>query len=244
MKRENIRSISELLTVVIPSKNEGHMLYECLYMLSLQEGIEGTHVVVADSSNEERSKAWLSRAKDHLKERMWIEVIPGGYPAAARLMGSTHVKTDYVLFLDADMILKNPKILKNLLEDPEGLDLMTVTIETDKPYDAVYKAFYATQLFSKWVLRTPFAIGGFQLWNTEAYWNTGGWKADELFAEDYSLSRKVKPGRFLIEKVGGVYTSPRRFKNKGVAWMVWIMLKSYLNRNNPEFFKRSHGYWD
>jgi hypothetical protein len=25
--------------------------------------------------------------------------------------------------------------------------------------------------------------------------------------------------------------------------MFWIMIKSYLNRNNPEFFKKHHNYW-
>jgi hypothetical protein len=84
-------------------------------------------------------------------------------------------------------------------------------------------------------LGTPFAVGGFQYWNTQKYWELGGYKEDELFAEDYSLSSKVKPKKFWIHESNGVFTSARRFKKKGIDYMFWIMIKSYLNRNNPEF---------
>ena len=91
---------------------------------------------------------------------------------------------------------------------------------------------------------SPFAVGGFQLWNTETYWKIGGYNPEELFAEDYSISQKVAPVDFKINRVQGTYTSGRRFENKGIMWMFRIMIKSYINRNNPEFFKHHHGYWD
>jgi hypothetical protein len=87
-------------------------------------------------------------------------------------------------------------------------------------------------------------VGGFQLWNTTAYWRLGGYNEKELFAEDYSLSQKVKSKNFKVVKVNGTYTSSRRFKSKGVLWMFYIMIKSYFNRNNPKFFLQSHGYWN
>ena len=93
-------------------------------------------------------------------------------------------------------------------------------------------------------LKAPFAIGGFQLWRTEAYWGVGGYNPEELFAEDYSISQKIKPEEFVVHKITGTYTSSRRFKSKGVLWMFYIMVKSCINRKNPAFFKESHGYWD
>jgi hypothetical protein len=87
-------------------------------------------------------------------------------------------------------------------------------------------------------------VGGFQLWNTDTYWEVGGYNPQELFAEDYSISKRVKSKNFKVVRIRGTYTSSRRFKNKGVLWMFNIMVRSFLNRNNPEFFKRSHGYWD
>jgi hypothetical protein len=92
-------------------------------------------------------------------------------------------------------------------------------------------------------INTPFAVGGFQLWDRQAYWYVGGYVKDELFAEDYSLSSKSNPKYFHIHKTKGVWTSPRRFEKKGVFYMVSLMIQSYINRNNPEFFKQHHNYW-
>ena len=89
----------------------------------------------------------------------------------------------------------------------------------------------------------PFAIGGFQLWKTSAYWKTGGYDPSEIFAEDYSISSKVDRTNFKMLKSHLAYTSPRRFENKGIFYMFKLMILSYLNRNTPEFFKKHHDYW-
>ena len=170
-----------------------------------------------------------------------IEVIEGGFPSQGRLNGSKLVTTPYMLFLDSDIFLTNPNILIECME--YNKDLVTVPFHTDKPYRWVFRMFDMFQSLSS-LIGTPFAVGGFQLWNTQSYWNTGGYNPQELFAEDYSISQKVMSKNFKVHKVWGTYTSSRRFKSKGVIWMFKIMIKSYFNRNNPEFFKRSHGYWD
>lgn len=40
-----------------------------------------------------------------------------------------------------------------------------------------------------------------------------------------------------------IFTSPRRFDNKGVFYMMKLMIKSYFNRNNKEFFSNDNTYW-
>ena len=170
-----------------------------------------------------------------------IEVIKGGYPSYGRLMGSKLVETPYMLFLDADIFLTNKDIISECLK--HNKDLITVPFYTDYPYRWVFRLFDLFQ-FKSTILGTPFAVGGFQLWNTTTYWNIGGYNPNELFAEDFSLSQKVKSKNFKVVKIKGTYTSPRRFKNKGILWMFYIMILSYLNRNNPKFFLQSHGYWN
>ena len=70
-------------------------------------------------------------------------------------------------------------------------ELITVPFYTDYPYKWVFRLFDLIQ-FKSTMLGTPFAVGGFQLWNTNAYWRLGGYNEEELFAEDYSLSQKIK----------------------------------------------------
>jgi glycosyltransferase involved in cell wall biosynthesis len=237
----NTRSLKDRLTIVIPSKNEGKTLYNCIYNISKQNCIEGVRVIIADVSDNYDSLFYIRDLQRDFKYSLNIEVIKGGYPSQGRLNGSKLVKTPYMLFLDADVFLNDLNILVGCMEYDK--DLVTVPFHTDYPYGWVFRLFDLFQSIST-SLKTPFAIGGFQLWKTESYWKLGGYDPKELFAEDYSLSQKVDPKNFKVVRIKGTYTSSRRFKNKGVLWMFKIMIKSFLNRNNPEFFKKSHGYWD
>ena len=237
----NIRSLRKRLTIVIPSKNEGIILYNCIQYISRQNHISGVRLIISDISDDNDSLIWIKRLQVDFKHILDIEVIKGGYPSQGRLNGSNLVTTPYMLFLDADILLTNPKIIEECLSYRK--DLVTVPFYTDKPYRWVFRVFDMFQTLSLY-MGTPFAVGGFQLWNSGAYWTVGGYNPEHLFAEDYSISQKVTSKEFKVVKIEGTYTSSRRFKNKGVLWMFKIMIKSYLNRNNPEFFKKSHGYWE
>lgn len=203
--------------------------------------MEGVRVIIADVSDDMKSMSHILRLKNDFKDKLKIEVIEGGYPSVGRLNGSKLVTTPYMLFLDSDVFLTNRRTIEECLYYRKGL--VTVPFYTDKPYKWVFRLFDRFQKIST-ILGTPFAVGGFQLWNTKTYWELGGYNPEELFAEDYSLSQKVKRNDFKVHKIRGTYTSSRRFKNKGVLWMFKIMIKSFLNRNNLEFFKKSHGYWE
>jgi len=237
----NIRSLSKRLTIVIPSKNESRTLYDCVYNISKQSHITGVRIIIADISDNKESLQYIDRLKLDFKHILNIEVIKGGYPSEGRLNGSNLVTTPYMLFLDADIFLTNPNIIEKCLSYRK--DLVTVPFSTDKPYRWVFRVFDMFQTLSHY-MGTPFAVGGFQLWNSGAYWSIGGYNPEELFAEDYSISQKVNPKQFKVVNINGAYTSSRRFKNKGVLWMFKIMIKSYINRKNPEFFKHHHDYWN
>ena len=236
----NIQSLSNLLTIVIPSKNESRTLYDCIYNISKQTNIAGTKIIIADVSDKEESLQYIRRLQSDFKYSLNIEVIEGGYPAQGRLNGSKLVITPYMLFLDSDIFLTNPTILIECMKYKK--DLVTVPFYTDYPYRWVFRMFDMFQSLSSF-MGTPFAVGGFQLWNTETYWKVGGYNPEELFAEDYSISKRVSSKNFKVINIKGTYTSSRRFKSKGVLWMFKIMIKSYLNRNNPSFFRETHNYW-
>lgn len=237
----NTRSLSNQLTIVIPSKNESRTLYDCIYNISRQSRIERVKIIIADTSNEKDSLHYIRKLQIDFKHILNIKVIKGGFPAQGRLNGSKLVTTPYMLFLDADIFLTNPSILEECIRYRK--DLVTVPFYTDKPYRWVFRLFDVFQSLST-VLGTPFAVGGFQLWNTEIYWKVGGYNPNELFAEDYSISQKVMSKNFKVVNIEGAYTSSRRFKSKGILWMFQIMIKSYINRKNPEFFRHHHNYWN
>ena len=230
--------MKDLLTIVIPCKNENENIYECIGFIAKQVGFGGTKVIIADTSDNAESLEWIYKAQNEYKYSLNIEVIKGGFPAKARLEGSKLVTTPYILFLDADIMLFNKFILGECLA--YNTDLVTVPFQTEMGYNWIFKLFDIQQKISNWI-GTPFAIGGFQLWKTKAYWKTGGYDETNLFAEDNWVSQKAETMK--IHNTKGVWTSARRFKNKGFFYMAWLSIKCYFNRNNSEFFKNSHNYW-
>jgi hypothetical protein len=201
-------------------------------------GSAGVKVIIADTSDEAESLIWLYKAQREYKYSLDIQIIEGGFPAKARLNGSVFVTTPYVLFLDADIMLQDKFVLDKCLA--YNTDLVTVPFQTEKGFNWIFRLFDFQQQLSNW-LGTPFAIGGFQLWKTEAYWKTGGYDETHLFAEDYWVSQKAETMK--IHNTKGVWTSARRFKNKGFLYMFILSIKCYINRNNTEFFKKHHQYW-
>jgi len=229
--------VNKHLTIVIPSKNEGRGLIEVLELIVDQIDCK---IIVADSSDDEGSFLLLKNCSEELGN---IKVIRGGLPSVARNNGAKLVRTPYVLFLDADTYVYNPFLIKEslLTAMQENCDLVTCRFRTDKPYRWVYRLFDVIQ----WVtaFTKPFALGGFMLFKTEAFNKLGGFNEEDKVAEDYRLSSKVEPKKFKVFN-GYVYTSSRRFSKKGLRYMIWLMFRSWTNRNNSDFFKNDQNYWN
>jgi len=231
--------LKDKITIIIPCKNEGTIIKKTLDLT--QNEIAGTRVIVADCSDDNgfTKNLILSNSKKNVK----LEIIKGGYPAFGRNRGAEISKTPYVLFMDADIFLENSNTLSNIVNDFSNSNkhLATTRMRTnDGKYNYVYKIFDFIQKAS--CLTTPFAIGGFMLFEKNEFDRLGGFIDEDKFAEDYHLSSKIKPSKFIIYNET-VYTTSRRFENKGLIYMVTMMAKSWINRDNDEFFKKDHDYW-
>ena len=227
--------MNQQLTIVIPCKNEGKGIIDVIKLISSQIDCR---IIIADSSTEESSILLLKKYKSIYKN---IEIIEGGLPAIARNNGAKLVKTPYVLFLDADIFPHQNTIKGCVRHAIKGkYDLVTCKYRTDKKYNWLYRLFDVFQWYSS--KTKPFALGGFMLFKTETFNKLEGFNEKDKIAEDYHLSSKIKPNRFKITN-DFVYTSSRRFSKKGVWYMIVLAWKSWLNRNNDEFFKQDFNYW-
>jgi len=188
-------------------------------------------VIVADSSTDNT----LSLIPPNIK------IVNGGLPAVARNNGALKVETEYILFLDADMDISSVPI-NLILNDmvANGYDLVTTKILVKGKYNILYNLFYYIQkLISR---KTPFAPGGFMLFKKDTFDKLNGFNIKDVFAEDYHLSMKIDPKKFKIHQYPA-YTLDRRLKNKGVLYMVKLMLKCFINRNNDSFYTKEYNYW-
>lgn len=233
-------SLKDELSIVIPCKNENKNIKMTLDCLNYQNNINGVKVIISDISDDNITKQHLL---DRKGDRFELVLTKGGLPSVARNNGAELVKTPYTLFLDADIfIIDNVLLSKSLKHLKENhLDLVTVRFKTiTREYDEVYDWFYYFQRFTKYI--SPFCLGGFMLISTDKFKEIGGFDEDAKIAEDYLLTRHIRPSKFgIINRV--VYTTPRRFKNKGIFYMTKLFISSFLNRNNKVYFKQDKGYW-
>lgn len=235
--------LSDFITIVIPCKNEEDIILKTLDLLNYQINIHNVNVIVCDSSTDLKTKVLLiNRSKSKL-DKFNLLVVDGGLPSFARNNGFKYVKTKYVLFIDADVFLLNPKVLLRslLMIENNNLNLVTTKFRSDSgEYNYVYKVFDIIQFLSKWL--TPFCLGGYMLVRSETFKSIGGFDEEIIVAEDYLFSKQIKPKKFgRLKDI--VYTPPRRFKNKGVMYMLKLMIFSFFNKNNKSFFKKDNGYW-
>lgn len=230
--------IKDHLTIVIPSKNESKVIDKTLTYLNKQDNIKGTRVIVADCSNDDTRKIISSGKYKNLN----IEIIDGGLPSVGRNKGAKLSNTEYVLFLDADIFLTHSHTVYDTLKllRKNRLHLVTVKFRVKGFYSFVFPIFEFFRDLG--INKSPFAIGGYMLFDLEKFNKLGGFNNEDKFAEDFHLSMKVDPLRFLVS-THKIYTTDRRFKKKGLWYMLKLSYLSYINKNNPEFFKKSHGYW-
>ena len=237
--------LNKLITIVIPCKNEKDIILKTLDLLNHQKNIQGVKVIVCDASNDGVTKLDLLNRLEyqHRTDMFDLHLMDGGLPAKARNNGFKIVTTPYVLFMDADVFLLDPKVLKRSVVRIHRyhLDLVTAKFRSDNGrYNYVYKAFDLIQTLSKW--STPFCLGGYMLVRSETFKSIGGFDEEIKVAEDYMFSKQIKPKKFgRINNI--VFTPPRRFENKGVMYMLRLMLSSFFNNNNKEYFTNDKDYW-
>ena len=232
--------LKDLLTIVIPCKNEQENIKNILACLNKQNDSKGLLVIVADISDDLTTVHYINSERN---KNIDILTIEGGYPSYGRHQGALMSETPYTLFLDSDMFIKDNNFLNNILNEitkKQGV-LLTCKVRTiDNKFNNVYKTFDVIQKLHK--ITGPFALGGIMLFDTNKYFKLGGFNPNDKFAEDYNLSKKVKSKDFILSKKV-IYTSSRRIEKKGIYFMLRLMILSFLNRNNQSFFEKTHSYW-
>ena len=228
---------------MIPAKNEAELLPRLLDSIAQQDtpGISETTVYVADASSTDGTVELAL----NFRGRIDVRVIAGGLPSAGRNAGARMATTPYVLFLDADMELADPTLVRRALElmQRKRLHCLTTNIwcrEGRFMDQTLYIANNIAQQFSR--LLKPFSTGMFMLFDRKRFQELGGFHEQALYAEDYLLSKKVARRRFGIVR-GKALTTNRRFRKMGHIKIMGMFFKTALNTWNDNYFLRDHHYW-
>jgi len=231
--------IQELLTIIIPCKNEEKYISDLLESLRKQKDLKKTKIIISDNESTDKTLSLIQSYKKYLN----ITVTNGGLPAVSRNIGSKHVKTKYVLFIDADVIIYDDFLISRSLEKMIINDYDLVSAKLNSKILSV-KILYKMCNILIWLSKfnKPFCTGMFMLVKSNVFKNLGGFPEDAMHCEDYLFSKKISRKKFgIINKY--VYSDDRRFKKIGYIGMVKYMIKNIINRNNESYFKKDINYW-
>jgi glycosyltransferase involved in cell wall biosynthesis len=200
-----------------------------------------TKVFVADANSTDGTPEIAMSFAD----RLLVSVIPGGLPSVGRNAGARLATTPYVLFLDADIELRDTTLLRRAMNkvNRRKLQCLTTNIRCSNGRildAALYAGNNLVQYVSAWT--KPFSTGMFMLFQKAKFDELGGFDERAMYAEDYLLSKQVSPRRFGVVR-GHVLTTNRRFQNMGHWRIVRMFMKTALNSWNYRYFLQDQNYW-
>lgn len=232
------------LTIVIPCRNEEEHIGRLLEEISLQ-GVGSTEIFLADANSTDGTIPEARETAQLLG--LNLKVVPGGLPSKGRNNGAFLSKTEYILFVDADVTFTRKFDLRECLDLIKGGNfemLSSTPVYRGQTNLRASFMFFLNKIGTKILSSNePFAIGAFTLVKKSKFIEIGGYDEGVKHTEDWLMSRKIKPEKFLL--VPDLITQDdRRFKKFGYLKMANLILKNWVNRNNREYYLKDAGYWD
>ena len=234
--------MEELLTIIIPCKNEGLYIRKTLHSISKQIGIGNTKIIIADANSTDNTLDEIKWSKFYYG--LNVEVIEGGPVSIGRNRGARISKTPFILFLDADTELLSNDLIQTALFSltNDGYYLSTGKVRSVSKSILSKMVFRAFTFVQKYILPETFCTGQFFMIGRVRFLSLRGFDEEVTHSEDYLLSRQIERKRFkIVNRYMG--QDDRRFKKMGYFVFFWFLIKNYINKNNREWFTNDVGYW-
>jgi glycosyltransferase involved in cell wall biosynthesis len=237
--------INQELSIVIPCKNEEAYIGILLRSLARQTyPLASTRIFIADAQSTDSTREVI-RTFQSEHSNWHIKIVEGGLPAVGRNIGALQSRSEYVLFLDADMELRDSNLILNAVKIAKLQQRHCVTVSIhcrdaepmDRFYYGVSNLAQRLSRFSK-----PYCTGMFMLVERAAFEALGGFDEEVTYAEDYHFTMKIAPNRFAVSP-GSALTSNRRMRKMGYARIGRMFFATLINSHRREYFYKDHGYW-
>ncbi|MBI4592170.1 glycosyltransferase [Candidatus Uhrbacteria bacterium] len=199
-----------MLTIVIPTKNEEDYLPKLLESIHKQT-LQPSEVIVADAHSTDATR--------EMARSFGSKVVEGGLISFGRNAGAREAKTDFILFLDADVELRDPEFLEKAVGEmlERRLDLATCDVFplSDQFIDHFLHKAYNTYARA-WGSLYPHAPGFCLLVRRDLHEKIGGFDEQVTFCEDHDYARRANlVGTFGLLKSTKIPVSIRRLDRDG-----------------------------
>ena len=236
------------LAIVIPSLNEEYYIGDLLDSI-INQTIYPKEIVVVDAESEDKTIMEIKKRQSKLPQLKYFQ-IPQYSVARQRNFGVKKTKSLNILFLDADVILKEKGDLETyweqIVEKKPDIAIATNLPDSDSWKDKLI--FKTGDLMIKTIKPfTPAASGVNMYVRRSSFISVGGFDEEIKVAEDFNLvQRMVKKGaKFFIFDNPKIYSSVRRWRKHGrirfisLLWvsLFLILLVGYKRNPVQNFYK-------
>lgn len=212
-----------MLSIIIPTYNEEKYIPKLLQSIKEQD-FSDYEIIVADADSTDNTR--------EIAESYGCNVVTGGSPAAGRNNGAKAARGDYLLFLDADVILTEGYIesaLNEFIENNQGIGITQLMPLSERRKDKILHDF--ANLFMRGVENIkPHGAGCYGILTTKKlHEEVGGFDETYDFGEDSNYIEKIgKISSFKVLRKPRLLISTRRLEKEGLVTLTRIYAKSTL----------------
>ncbi|MGB9695094.1 MAG: glycosyltransferase [Caldisericaceae bacterium] len=218
-------------SIVIPAHNEEKYIANTLeHLRSVDYPKDKFEVIVVENGSTDRTKL-ISESFDFAK----VYSLEESGVSKAKNFGSSFVskKSEWIVFLDADTILKRDflnELNRVILYNSDVVNIATSLRPLSDSFKA--HAWFGFYNFGRFVSRSSMSI---QIVRTDVF-NEIKFDEELTFNEDKTLIKQSKKyGRFVFLWTDNVYTSTRRFDAVGwtrqfILWVWWNIIPLRIRR--------------
>jgi glycosyltransferase involved in cell wall biosynthesis len=231
------------LSIIIPTLNEEKILEKTLKSLRLLNAID-YEVIISDGHSTDRTVEIAKKYADKVIEHdgsFRQNIAQGKNDGAQKAIG------DYLLFLDADVIIPdtNSFFIKafEIFEKDKRLVALTVFLKVLPEHVTLSDKFFfgmvnLQTLFFNNVMHMGVAAGEFQMMTSSAFKNAGGYNPALVMGEDAEFFNKLsKLGKVRTASGLEVFHTSRRAHSIGWPKLLFLWWFNFLF---ARVFKRSH----
>ncbi len=208
------------LSVIIPTLNEGAQISQLLQSLARQT-FSDFEVIIVDGNSKDNTHGVVSEFSGRLDIKFIVEPELG--IGRARNIGAASAEGDYLLFLDADVVMSKT-FLENAIKefDDRYLDIATCYIIpiSDKLLDvALHEAANATIKASQYF--SPAAPGYCVMITKRLHKRISGFNEQLKLGEDHDYAERASQlGKFRVLRNSKIKVSVRRLDKDGRVKLV------------------------
>ncbi len=200
-----------LVSVVITTKNEQHNIRECLESI-VSQTYKNIEIIVVDNNSTDLTVRWAKDYTDNV-------FLKGPERSAQRNYGMINkAKGEFVMFVDADMILE-PNLILECVKQIQPIGIMALHI----PEVVMGEKFFSKVRRFERSFYNGTVIDGARFFQKDMFSKVGGFNVSMSGPEDWDIDKKLKQIGARIHLLTGSHIN----HNEGE-----FILKSYLNKKS------------